>query len=404
MTSFRQPLRFFDKFAGLVIGVAARSLLIVNERKTGRDRSVQRVPTEDGMMDIDMITSGAMPTRRAVLGGMGFIGASIATGCGVPLWAPTEPERDPKPKPEPEPARPPEPDWTAIERACRERIAAARDRDRQAVTDALTAFDNFFAYIRPRVGPMLDDLFDFGSTAKVLWYAGRDQFDSRRRLERYVGQFLAAYLYLPAGLDRAFAHFERSLNYQLRDHDQRLALDLEVELAPVVEYLDLAGDSTAWASYDTEQALRRDVTSGAVARSLIEAGTLRVDPGSHVVKGLRAVGRPLLTRLVPRLIATLGVRAGARTASGAALAGGAASSWWTAGLSLLASILISMLIESIINRVVRSQVEHRLTEGLEMMRREIRQSMATEAFRLIDDLYDRRLDQLEEALAKARSS
>lgn len=343
-------------------------------------------------------------TRRACLRTLSLL--SLGSGAVLLHRIGRAPEAEVEPEEEPSGTvtfpELPEPDWQGIARECTEAIAATHRRDLDAVERGLLGVSEFFERIRPRISPMLDDLFDAGSTVKILWFSGRDQLDGGDRVERYVAQFLSAYLELPDGLGRTFSAFEQELAYALNRHEQELAMSLEAELTPVVEHLDVQGIGRPREAIG--RSLGAQTELAAQGQAWLGMGLIALDPGSLVVRQMHAIGPKVLSRLGPRLVASIGVKAGTRAASGAVLAGGAASSWWTAGLSLLASIAITMLIESVVNAVARSWVETQLAEALDLMHREITQSFGSEARRLMGTLRDRRVSQVHQHLARARET
>ena len=105
-------------------------------------------------------------------------------------------------------ASPPGPDLARLEAECVNHATKGHLDDQQAVEESLVAIDEYFNRVRPRVRPMVDDLGDLGSSIKLVYFFGRDKIDRDKRTERYVERFLAAYLEVPDGLERACADFQ----------------------------------------------------------------------------------------------------------------------------------------------------------------------------------------------------
>lgn len=288
-------------------------------------------------------------------------------------------------------ASPPGPDLARLEAECVNHVTKGHLDDQQAIEESLAAIDAYFDQVRPRVRPMVDDLGDLGSSIKLVYFFGRDKIDGDKRTERYVEQFLAAYLEVPHGLERAFAEFQAELIARLNAGEETLYASIEPELRPVV--VDLSPSLFRGRCIDRLRPIL--VSQGLDAgKAAIGAQVASEVVGTLVVRILDPVLRRVLVQAVARVAAGMGVRAGMAGVEGSILAVGASQSWWSGGLSFGGSVIVAVLVDWIIGEITAAEMAARLDGVIGELHREMRAELREQARRIIDDVHQARRDMI----------
>ncbi len=285
----------------------------------------------------------------------------------------------------------PGPDLARLEAECVNHVAKGHLEDQQAVEESQGAIDEYFDRIVPRVRPMVDDLGDLGSSIKLVYFFGRDKIDGDKRTERYVEQFLAAYLEVPQGLERAFAEFQAELIARLNAEEETLYASIEPELRPVVPVLSPSAFRVRCIERLRQVLIRQGLAAGKAA---IEAQVASEVAGALVVKILDPVRRRMLVQAVARIAAGLGMRAGMVAVEGSILGAGASQSWWSGGLSFAGSVVVAVLVDWIIGNVTAAEMASRLDGVLGELHGQIRAELRDQARRVIDDVHQARREMI----------
>ncbi len=288
-------------------------------------------------------------------------------------------------------ASPPGPDLARLEAECVNHVAKGHLDDQQAVEESLAAIDEYFDHVRPRVRPMVDDLGDLGSSIKLVFFFGRDKIDGDKRTERYVEQFLAAYLEVPNGLERAFAEFQAELIARLNAGEETLYASIEPELRPVVPVLSPSAFRVRCIERLRQVLTRQGLEAGKAA---IEAQVASEVAGALVLKILDPLLRRVLVQAVARIASGLGMRAGMVAVEGSILGAGASQSWWSGGLSFAASVVVAVVVDWFIGNVTAAEMASRLDGVLDELHGQIRTELRDQARRVIDDVHQARREMI----------
>jgi hypothetical protein len=268
-------------------------------------------------------------------------------------------------------------------------IHDCRERDRRVVEQSVERLDEFFEAIRPRVGPLVDDLSDWGSTAKILWKSGWGWWNDTDAVAEYVQQFLHAYLQIPDGFEVAAVACQRQLGAGLLANEQQLYVKLEPDLQSALTPISL----DRFRQQTVERVRHRlQLAAGEAVAIQTAQKALVIGLDYLVISELEVqVGR-ILAVVLPRVLAPFLARAGVSAAGASALGVGAANSWWSFGISLIAGAIIGWLLDVWLGNIARAEAVAAIDQSLETLQRETRTALLAEARRLVDLIHQARCE------------
>lgn len=243
------------------------------------------------------------------------------------------------------------------------RIDMTEHDDIRGVAACLAPIDEFFDRAVNKTPAMIDDLFDIGSTVKVVYKSASDWWNETNTIQEYVEQFLDAYLGIPSGVKAMIEKVGAEIDQTFKANEQGLYRRLEFDLESVRHLYSFEGLKRAM-----ELRVDADMRELGISKGLQNATRRAV---------IVAILTEVVTGAIARQIAlALGARAGASGASATVAGAGAAGSPWTIGLSFLIGILVAVLIDWIVGKVQKgwavAELQAALNEAREKAKAEAR--------------------------------
>lgn len=233
-------------------------------------------------------------------------------------------------------------------------IAAYDEKDKQSIAFAINELEGYFNQKNSRIDAFLEDIFDFGSKAKMAYYYVR----GNGRLEAYLQKMTEHYLGSPQDLENKLNIVTSSLKTDLKKNHNELMLSMETDLASVPYKLNISYDSSSLVK-DFDTAFDNTL-SGMLPKTVgvqlgVESAALAVDFWVA----------PMIARGIVSFIASRGIiTAGTAAAEGTAVATGASLGPYTAGISIVIGTIIAVGIDFTCNKIAKADAKVKIVDSL----------------------------------------
>lgn len=265
-------------------------------------------------------------------------------------------------------------DRDAAIRACRKSINANSARDFSAIEESYGPLDDFIDRARQRTPAMVDDLLDLGSTVKIGAKSAYDWWNVSTATDMYVARFLKSYLDLPDGLATALQATVEEIEQRWKANEQTLYSQIEADLKTQRIPIQFGEVKQSMSVHLTKTLTSYAKSQGivSVAREVILGGILSA----------------VVSKALPKVLATIGTRVGVSSASAVVTGTGAVAGLWTGGASLVVGLLAGLLIDYIAGKIQRnaaiSTIQSVLIEARDSARSQIGQAAKSLAGRMAE--------------------